>query len=155
MLTSTNLAYIDLIKKIKTIKHYEHEYQAIGSVLRTKWFISVQLKESLYFSDVIWESWGLKLPATLLFVQSLIQANNKANLKCPPYRPLGGVNSPHKDQQCGKGFHVVASTPGRHCVTQHIESRNKMADISQTTFLKAISWIKIYEFRLIFRWISN
>ena len=40
---------------------------------------------------------------------------------------------------------------GLLCVLKHWD-RDKMVDISQTTFPNAFSWMKIYEFRLIFHW---
>ena len=35
---------------------------------------------------------------------------------------------------------------------QHTEAETKMADISQTLFSKAFSWMKMYDFRSIFHW---
>ena len=60
--------------------------------------------------------WCLKSQATQLFIQQLDQANNKEHIKVSHYHPLCRESTRHwwfpstKDQQCGKHFHIMASS---------------------------------------------
>ena len=64
-----------------------------------------------HYNGVTWTPKCIKSLVIPLFVQSHIQANNKENNNVPYCRPFvrgihqWSVDSDHKYQQCGKGFH--------------------------------------------------
>ena len=68
-----------------------------------------------------------------------------------------------KGQYCGQRFHVMTSSfrASYHgCWCQWLMKlihwvRDKMPDISQTTWSNAFSWMKLYEFRFIFHWLFS
>ena len=120
---------------------------------------------------------SLNSPATQKFVQKLAEANNKESFNAQHYWPFVRrlqhwlVEFPHKGLVMQKTFPShdiimqkgdVASCCGWISDTKLFVAwpqmslthwgRDKIDAILQTTFSNAISWMKMFEFRLKFHW---
>ena len=75
-------------------------------------WLGTYIKCSLHHTDVTWVLRQLKLPATLLFAQQLVQANNKENIKRSSRRSVSGDRciSLTKGQKFRKHFHIMTSS---------------------------------------------
>ena len=67
----------------------------------------------MYYRDITWVSWHHRSPETQMFVQQLVKAQNKENIKAPFYQPFvrGTLrwfeHSPHIRIVMLKKFHVM------------------------------------------------
>ena len=61
-----------------------------GSLCECCWLVRplgdmTRAHHTCHYIDVIWTLWGLKTPATWLFIQQLVQDYNRGNFKAPHY----------------------------------------------------------------------
>ena len=107
------------------------------------------------YSDVTWASWCLKSWSTRLLFQQVAEAQQRKHQSSALYAlmdpPVTRLVCCHTIMQF-KSLTEKFDFKWRHIWNKSLKHRGraKMADIFQTTFLKALYWMKMYKFRLRF-----
>ena len=107
------------------------------------------------YSDVTWASWCLKSWSTRLLFQQVAEAQQRKHQSSALYAlmdpPMTRMVCCHTILQF-KSLTEKFDFKWRHICSNSLKywGRAKMADIFQTTFLKALYWMKMYKFRLRF-----
>ena len=107
------------------------------------------------YSDVTWASWCLKSWSSRLLFQQVAEAQQRKHQSSALYAlmdpPVTRLVCCHTIMQF-KSLTEKFDFKWRHIWSNSLKhwGRAKMADIFQTTFLKALYWMKMYKFRLRF-----